>query len=303
MKRILLCLIVCVFSTSIHAQGFLKKLTDRTADRILQKTEDKLVDELSEKLANQAVKPIDSFMDSLFVQSYESETGEKYDPENSSKMADAFSAMFGEVSLPDEYVFDFTMDIEVKDFGEKKANKMKIFVSTDKGYFGMEQNQDDKKMLMIFDAENEAMATYDFNRKECMAIPINSQLMATFGNMAIDNEIKDKNITIQKTGKTKKIIGYNSDHYFVDSDESESNVYISNDLPFTWEDSFGKIMSQFAPNFYKDNPEYDLKGMMLSAKTKRKSDNKKSEWKTKKIKEETVIITNSDFEQKSLGTN
>lgn len=287
--------------TTVNGQGFLKKLTDRAVDRTMQKAEDKLVDELAEKIANQAVKPINRFVDSLFVDSYENETGEKYDPENSEKMAEALASMFGDVEIPESYTFDFTMEIEVKDYGSKKANDMKLYVSKDKPYFGMEQDDDGKKMMFIFDNENQAMVTYDMNKKESMAIPINSMMMSAFGQMAVEKELEKQQLTIKETGDTKKILGYQAKEFVYDTEDAESEVYISEELPFSWEESFGTMMSQFAPNFYKNNPDYKLKGMMLEGKSKRKKDGKKSEWKAKKLSEKTVTITNSDFDQKSIG--
>ena len=299
----ILVLLVAIASASpCHAQGFLKRLTDKAVDRTMQKAEDKLVDQLAEKLADQAVKPINSFVDSLFVQSYENETGEKYDPDNSSKMAEALSSMFGTVELPEKYVFDYTMEVEVKDFGRKKADKMKLFVCKERSYFGMEQNEDDKKMLIVFDNENSAMVTYDFEKKECMAITLNSKLISAFGDRAMEEEIAKQNLKVEETSKTKKIIGYLAKKYLYTTDDAESEVYISTEVPFSWDDSFGSMMSQFAPTFYKNNPEYNLKGMMLEAKTKRKKDGKKSEWKAKKLKDEKVTLNNGDFTQKDLST-
>jgi|GEM_PF-512767 len=299
---ILALLCIYTFTIPLNAQGFLNKLADKAIDRTMQKAEDKLVDQLAEKIANQAVKPINSFIDSLFIESYEKESGEKYDPDNSAKMADALSSMFGTVQLPDMYEFDYTMDIEVKDFGERKANKMKLFVCKDKAYFGMEQEQNNKKMLIVFDNVNSAMVTYDFEKNESMAIPLNSKFMTVLGEKAMEEEVAKQNLKVEETSKTKKIIGFNSKKFLYKTDESDSEVYISTEVPFSWDDSFGSMMTQFAPNFYKNNPEHRVDGMMLQAESKRKKDGKKSEWKTKKLKEEKVILNNSDFKQRNLGT-
>jgi len=298
--------LIIIFSLALNSlsfsQGFFKKLTDKAIDRTMQKAEDKLVDELAEKIANQAVKPINSFVDSLFISSYEEETGEKYDPENSEKMAEALSSLFGSVELPENYDFDYTMDIEVKDFESKSANNIKLFVSKEKPYFGMEQEQNGKKVLMIFDNENSAMVTYDFEKNESMAIPMNSKFMSTFGEMAMEEEVVKQNLRVEETSKTKKIINYQSKKYLYFTDDADSEVYISTEVPFSWDDSFGTMMSQFAPNFYKNNPEHHVKGMMLEAKSERKKDGEKSEWKTKKLSEGRVTLKNSDFTQRSLGT-
>lgn len=288
-------------TSSLSAQGFLKKLTDRAVDRTMQKAEDKLVDELAEKIANQAVKPINRFVDSLFVETYENETGEKYESENSEKMSAALASIFGDVEVPESYSFDYTLEIDVKDYGSKKANEMKLYVSKDKPYFGMEQYEDDKRMLIIFDNENQSMVTYDMAKKESMAIPINSMMMSAVGQMALEQELDKQQLEVTKTDDTKKILGYKSKKFLYETVDVDSEVYVSDELPFSWKESFGNMMSQFAPNFYERNPEYDINGMVLEAESKRKKDGKKSEWKVTKIKEKAETINNSDFNQKSIG--
>jgi hypothetical protein len=61
-------------------------------------------------------------------------------------------------------------------------------------------------------------------------------------------------------------------------------------------------MNHFAPNFYKDNDDYRIYGMMMEAKTQRFSDDKKSEWKTKKIENKKTLINNADYSRTTYGS-
>lgn len=295
MKTTISLVILLFISVNLNSQGFLKKLKDRTMDKIQQKAEDKLVDELSERLANEAVKPINSYMDSLFAQSYENETGETYDPQNAEKMNAFLEGLMGNVELPEEYVFDYKLEVELKDYGSKDEETMYLFVSTSQDIFGMEQEQDDKKMFVVFDSENDAMVSYDQNKKERMALPVNSAFMSMYAEKAMEEEMKEMNLEVEKISKTKKILGYQSQGYKYKTSETESEAYISNELPFDWDDTFGTMLKQFAPNFYQDNEEYKLDGMLMMAETKRLEDGKKSEWEMKKIDENTTRIVNADY--------
>ena len=271
-------------------------------DKIQRKAEDKLVDELSEKLANQAVKPINSFVDSLMVESYEQNTGEKYDPDNSQKMADALNSFLGTAEVPDNYKFNYKMIVETKDFGSKKSNEMEMLVSDEQAIFGIVQEEDDKKMMIVFDNVNECMVSYDLQKNEFIAIPLNASMMTAFNGMA-NTEVQQSNLRIEKMAKGKDIIGYYSEGYRYISDDTNSDVYISKELPFTWDDSFGKLLKQFAPNFYKENEEYQIDGMLMEAVTKRDEDGKKSEWKTKKLIQKDFEINNSDYTRSNYGSD
>ncbi len=301
-KKLLILLVILNLGTSAYSQGFLKKLGDKTMNKIQKKAEDKLVDELSEKIANQAVKPINSFMDSLFAESYEESTGEKYDPQNSEKMAEALSQFMGSANVPDSYSFNYLVEVELKDFGSKNTNTMIMLINTDKQVFGIEQEDYGKKMMMIFDNENEAVVSYNQESMEMFAFPLNGSMMTAYSNRAVQKEMDKYELNIEKTGKTRNILGYKSEEYKIWSEKNTSVTYISNKLPFSWEDSFGQMMTQFAPNFYKENEEYQMDGMLMEAKTERLSDGKKSEWKTKKIDKSDILINNSDYKRMSYGS-
>lgn len=300
MKTFLIVLTLFFFNDA-RSQGFFNKLADRATDKIARKAEDKLVEELSEKIANEAVKPINSFVDSLFVESYEKETGEPYDYENSSKMAEALSAMFGDVDVPEKYEFDINIDVELKDFGSKKSEKMKMFISKSQPIFGIEKNEGKEKAMIIFDNTNEAMVTYDLNEKKLFAIKFSGSSFAALGQAMAEKHMEEMDWSVKKTGKTKKILGYHSEEHLYESKEDISSVYVADKVPFTWDESFGTMMQQMAPNFYKENEEFYVNGMVLEAKTTRKEDDKKSEWKVKKINEKSFEINNSKFEKQSIA--
>lgn len=303
MKLVIRTLILIMLSSPVYAQGFLKKLGDKTMNKIQKKAEDKLVDELSEKLANAAVKPINNYMDSLFAESYEQETGEAYDPANAEKMSAFLEGMMAKVELPESYNFDYTLEVEVRDFGSKKEETMYMLVSTSQDIFGMQQKQDGKDMLIVFDNENSAMVSYNQDTKEVMALPVNSALMGAFAERAMEEEAKEKDLKVTRLNKSKKVLGYASEGYRFESSDSESEVYISKSLPFSWEDSFGTMLRQFAPNFYKENEEYQIDGMMMEAETERKEDGKTSSWKMKKIEDKDYTINNADYSRMQYGQN
>ena len=56
-----------------------------------------------------------------------------------------------------------------------------------------------------------------------------------------------------------------------------------------------------SPNFYKEHPGYDIKGMVMFSEVKRKKDGKKSTWEVKKIKDDDIMINTSEYELPNMG--
>ncbi len=308
MKSTLIILLILVSSaSSLDAQLF-KKLANRVQDKIEKKVEDKIVEEVSEEIARRAMKPIDKAFDDMFRQAYKDEYGEEYDdsefeddPERRAAMMQAMlGTMYGNVELPEAYNFDYTLNIEVTDFGEKKSNDITMFVSTDQGIFGMEQKENDKEVIMVFDTKNDQIVIFNKKEKTAMAMPNVMKMAGAFAKAEIDKE-SEKTFSFEKINKTKKVAGYSSQGYKYKTDEDEGEFYTTSDLPFDWKDTFGDILEQMSPNFYKEHPEYDIKGMVMYSELKRKEDGKKSKWEVKSIKNDGVTIKSSDYELPNMS--
>jgi hypothetical protein len=306
-KSILLVLIYTSSVTQGNAQLF-KKMIDRTTDKIAQKVEDKVVEEISSELANRAVKPIDNLYDEIFRAQYKEKYGEDYDDsnyENSEEKINAMTAMinsmYSNVELPPAYSFEYIMEIEAYDYGSKKATNVKLLINTKNEVFGMEQ-EDDGSKIMVFDYERDLMTMYDQKEKTAMAIPNVMKMATAMGGKMAQDEM-DKVVTIEKMNKTKKILDCQAEGYKSKSDEEESEFYLCNDLPFTWKDSFGKMLEKTAPNFYKNNENLDFNGMLLEAKSKRFSDKKESKWITKRIEDKVFTLDNSEYKLTNRQSN
>ena len=301
MKKYIVLFLSLIFILPMNGQGFLKKLGDQTVNKIQRKAENILLDELSEELANRAVRPLDTWMDSLFKESYERDTGKKYDPKDTVAFQKYMSTMFADVELPDMYKFDYSVEIEITDFDKKKSEKSYMYVNTTEDVVGFVQYNNGTKTLVVFDNVRGLMATYDYDKMEVIGFPINSAMMSSFSNTTVQNDLDDMDLKIRKLNKTKKVAGYQSEGYFATTTETETEAYFSDKVPFTWEETFGSLMKQFAVNFYKENDEIPMNGMLMLATSKRYSDSKKSKWEVKKIKQEEIYIKNKDFKQISFA--
>lgn len=300
-------LLLIIAATNSSTAQLLKRVLKRTTEKVEQRVEDKIVEGISNELANRAVRPIDNLYDEMFREQYKAYYGEEYDEadyenaaERMNAMSGMLSAMYGNVELPPSYSFQYQMEVDVYDFGEKKPSQMKLLINTEQEIFGMEQN-DKGKQFIVFDFGKDIMTVYNQEDKTAMAIPGVMKFSTQYA--AADPELNKKmsDMTIEKMNKTRKILGYSTQGYKSESESEESEFYITEELSFGWQDSFGKMLQKTAPNFYRDTPDQMMKGMMLEAKTKRKEDNKESKWITTKIDNKTFTIDNGFYKLQNLG--
>jgi len=299
--KLLATLITLLFfsSVTINAQGFLKKLKNATVDKIANKAANKL----AEDMANAAMRPISNMSEELFKARYKEQYGKDWDDdefENDEERREAMqkmmSTMFAPVDLPPSYEFDYKMTIETRDYGKKKSDEIVMLISTSKQIFGFEQEQNGDKNSLVFDYEGDIMATYNYDEKTVVGMS-GLKSMSQYGVHYANKEIEDHKMEIEQLSKTKKILDCTCKGVKVKDDESQSEIYFCNDLPFSWEQTFMGAMAKMSPGFHDQKKSYDVEGFMYYAKSKRNKDKKESEWEVTDISDQSVIIDNSDFEK------
>lgn len=302
MKSLFLSLIIAVTCiSSVEAQLF-KKLQNRVQDKIEQRLEDKVVEELSEEIARRAMKPIDNAFDEMFRRSYKEQYGKEYDdseyegdPEKQAEMMQAIlGSMYGDVDLPESYNFEHILDIAVTDFGEKKSHSMRMLVAPSQNVFAMEQEQGKKEVIMVFDFDKDKVILFNQKDKTVMAIPNVMKMAGAFAKVEMEKEMS-KPFKFEKINKSKKVAGYQSQGFKYEADDDKGEFFVTTALPFDWQDTFGSILEQMSPNFYKEHPEYDIKGMLMYSETKRAEDGKKSKWEVKKVSSKDFKVVTADY--------
>lgn len=294
-------IIVATCFSSLEAQ-LLKRLKNRVQEKIEKKVEDKIVEEVSEEIARQAMKPINNAFDEMFRKSYKEQYGKDYDdseyegdPEKQAEMMQAMlGSMYGNVNLPESYNFEHVVDIAVTDFGEKKSNDMRMLVAPSQKVFAMEQKDGKKEMIMVFDFGADKVVMFNKSEKTVMAIPNVMKMAGTFAKVEMEKEMS-KPFKFEKINKSKKVAGYQSQGYKYEADDDKGEFYVTTSLPFDWHDTFGNLLEQMSPNFYKEHPEYDIQGMLMYSETKRAEDGKKSKWEVKKVSNEGFNLVTADY--------
>lgn len=291
MKILFSILLLSISTTMVSAQIF-NRVLNRTKDKIGQKIEDKVVERISEEIAQAATKPIDDAVDSMLKERYEQDSIAGNTDVDYGEFLNAFLTP---VELPPSYNFDLTLDAEVTDYDGEKQDIEMLLTSTGAA-IGIVQTEDGKRMTMVFDMENEIMAIYnDGEDKTVQALP---SMMSLATQMAA-KEVEDSayEMTIEKTGKTKKIEGYECDEWKIDDEDTVTKAYVASDFPVKWEDAYKPFLRQMLPTTQRDKMP---SGMTLKSETKTKKKNKKSKFEVKKVITDTKVIDNSEYKKEDF---
>lgn len=290
--KVLFTIITCFTITLSQAQIF-GRIMDRAKDKVSQRIEDKVVERISEEIARAAMKPIDKAIDDMLKERYEQDSINGKTDVDYGAFAKAF---LQPVNLPDSYTFDITLECETKDYDGDKS-KMEMLMTKDGSAIGFVQIDEDKRTLMIFDTENDLMAVYNEEEKKVQGMP---SMLSLAGAMASTNKDEDAyEMTMEKTGKTKKIAGYKCDEWKIDDEETTTTAYVAEDFPVSWKKAFGPYLKQMLPTTQRDQmPE----GMTLKSESKTKAKNKKSKFEVKKVIETPYTINNKDYKQETYAT-
>lgn len=290
MKYIIL-LLICLISISSEAQIF-GRIADRAKDKISQKVEDKVVERISDEIAKAAMKPIDRAIDDMLKEKYEQDS---INGRTDADYGEFLNAFLKPVDLPKDYTFDMTLIAETKDYDGDKA-EMEMMLTKDGSAIGIVQLQEKQRSMIVFDVKNDIMAIYtEEDEKKVQALPSMLSLAGKMSNVEVKEEDK---VTIERTGKIKKILEYECDEYLIEDIETITKAYVASDFPITWQESYGPFLRQMLPTTRRESmPE----GMLLKSEAKTKKKGKKSKFEVKKIIDTPTTIDNSQYKQESYS--
>jgi hypothetical protein len=264
LKPTILLLAISIFVLPVQAQ-FMDKLKKSIGNTL----EDHAVSAVNKGLSKALVRAEDkmwenmfgvrkSAMDSMIMAQYE-------DPEAYQKM---MNSLYGGAAIPvaEEYAFESRLAYKLTTESGKKSNAMDyiVLINPETEYMAtklgsVEENGKksdvDVNVTTIMDYGNKAMIMIMEDQKMANVMSMNVV------SAAIDtSEVIDNNVTIEKTGKTKEILGYTCDEYFMQSDDAEGSVWIATDVEFVSKSLFDNMGNS---SFARNSGWLDEKGMMM----------------------------------------
>lgn len=300
----LLGLCLCfIISTPFESDAQILKEIGRLAGRKLKKkVEDKVVETLAEEIARRAFRPINDVMDDWIRENMKRDSAYAGLSDDSlaiilqGNYSKVLSSLNQAAKVPASYDFEYSMDVRITD--GKDANNITWLIDTEGKAMAWEQVEGDENQIMLMDLERDIILLYNKNTKEAQALPGMLSLGASFAATQVEVEGVDPMANMRKGG-SKSILGYSSDQYFFDDDEFESESWVSDEVPFSYESAFGMLFQRVSPKLFKGDHEM-YSGMMLEATTKEKGKKRGkyksiSKWETLAINEKSIVIDNQSY--------
>jgi len=256
-KVILLTIIVSIsFSHTSKAQ-FLKKLKKR----VQQAAEKVVIDKVAEKGEQEAGKTMDSILN----------IDPNYQAKNQEQLLNSFMQSGENIEVADSYSFDTNviMEMVIEDKKGPTTFDYSMWFTKNASYMATEiKNIDTEKsknqkipggMITVMDDENQAMIIIMEEQKMAQIIS-----MESIKDIAIE-ETKNDDILIPKitkTGKSKKILGYNCEEFITKTEEGSMNLWITQDIRLFQKNMFANFNKSLRSNPFQNIPEA-AKGFMM----------------------------------------
>jgi len=291
MKSTFSILLVLCLAINISSAQIFDRVLDKAANRLSDKIEDKIAEAIYKEIEKKAMRSIDNAMDNILKERYEQDSinGKT----GSADYGSFLNTFLTPVDLPASYNFDMVLEAKTKDYDGKK-NKMEMMLTEDGSLMGMKTFENDQEAMIVFDMNNDVMATFTTKdgKKQVVAIANVLSLGGAMIKANIDEE--DMEMTFEKTGKTKKVVGYNCEEWKMEDEKTVTKAFIAEDFPISWKESHNSFLKNMMPAISRDNMP---NGMALKSETKTKKKSKKTTFEVTKVIESGMKIDVTKYEK------
>lgn len=221
MKYFVSILMVFTIASTANSQGLLKRLADKAERKVQQRAEQK-VDRAMDKSLDAAER------------SLEQEAASEEDQENSTGPKANYGGMLSSMDETMDVTYDFDHQVTMVSKMYKKDKLQNEITYT----ILIPEDGETMGFVMNLQNEGETMATqsvFDFNEEKMISL-VNQQGMNIGMEYSWEDldvgEGEEQDVEVNATGNTKEILGYSASEYEITSDESFSQVWITDELDF-----------------------------------------------------------------------
>ncbi|GAA5222020.1 DUF4412 domain-containing protein [Membranihabitans marinus] len=278
------------------------QLLQRAIKRGVNRAVERKVEKEAEK---QTEKALDSIFQSSDKEVAENESDSAAVAASTKRSMGMMQKMLGginSVELPAQFAFDQRIVWEIEDEKGEKM-EMDMFYHENSTNFGMNY-VDEKKpknqnfIVMNFEEGYMAMFMNNDGEKQKMTMPLNQEAILAAAEESAEKQSGD-NITIEKTGKTKTILGYHCEEYLITTEDYIQHTWITEDYEVAtgmqgfFKQAFDKNKKVYAPQI--------TKGFPMEIEMIRKKNKKTTYMRTKSIDKVNEVINTADYPALAIG--
>ncbi|NLO02408.1 MAG: DUF4412 domain-containing protein [Bacteroidales bacterium] len=299
------------FFQPVYGQRLLNKLKEKVEEKVEKKVEERAERKLDESIDKQLDKVEESLEQNNTSPSDEAGSERGSDEQRMQRMLKGLGIAGDPVPVENSYNYNNLIQMHIESFDKsgKKENEGE-FVT----HFNPQTNSMAYEVIsgnmgepgqgkFIIDVKNEAIIilSEDNGEKAGLVYGIGSffgeesELMQDIQSEATPEEIL-ANPNLSKTGKTKTIAGYKCEEYKYSDEESESLIWVTNDLKLDTRDYFNTL---FKTNLYAQGFPW---GYMMEVTTTDKQSGEKSFMQVTKVDNNSgKQFSLSDYKITNLG--
>ncbi len=308
MKSLTRIVLIILFSFGIievaNAQKFLDKLKEKAQQKIEKRVEDKVDQKMDESL--------DKVEESISSDEEDSSSTEKKQQAFMQNLLKGAGLSGTPVPYNTSYSFPFLiqMHIETYDKSKNKPSTGEFLTMLDPetksiSYEAISGDvSENDNGLFIIDSENGAMIILNSQEKSGIVYGIGS-FFESIGETYLEDEDATEpeedylvNPNIKKTGKTKTIAGYKCEQYVYNDDETDAEIWLTDELKVNTQDFFSTL---FKTSLYANG--LMAGGYVMESKSTDKNTGDTSLMTVTKVdKNSNRKITFSDYQITNLGS-
>ncbi|MDD4224908.1 MAG: DUF4412 domain-containing protein [Mariniphaga sp.] len=314
-KVLLLALFVIGISQPANSQRLLKKLQEKVQEKVEEKVEDRV----DQKIDQSIDKKLDQIEETIEIKDEKSSNPETKQNDRSKQQEQRMQGllkglgMSGDpVPIADNYSFNHLIEMYVESYNQKGEKESE-------GQFLTHLNPNSKSMayemisgdistsgkgVFIIDAENGATIILSEENGEKTGLVYGmGAFFSSIGETYVEPELEETPETfltspnVKKTGRTKTIAGYKCEEYTYNDEESESEIWITQDLKMNTQDFFSTL---FKTNLYSRGIPW---GYMMETTSLDKETGEKSTMKVTRVDEKSnKHFKMADYKITNLGS-
>jgi len=290
-----LSLLICLLSINSLEAQLLKKLKKR----VQEATEDVIAEKAAQKAEQEAGKALDSLLE--------------IDPDYEANYQQQLNQMMGSgsenIPIEESYAFQtrVTYQLTMTDKNQPSVVNYEMWFPEKEGYMATKVTNSSKgdskdmpsSMISILDDKNQAMIIIMEEQKIAQLLS-----MEKIKEIAVEENETESAITefnaIQKTGKRKKILGYNCEEFSSQNETNKFTFWITKDLELFQENMFFNISKSLGGNTFDNIPE-NAQGFMMEMHFENSSNMEKGSMTVIDIESSEKIIMMNNYQLMSLG--
>ena len=275
----------------------LKKLKKK----VQQATEDVIVEKAAQKTAQETGKALDSLLN--------------IDPDYEQKNQEQLQQMFGQggsdIPIEESYQFD-TNVLYTMEFSSEKENSVvdySMWFSDKDNYMATQvsniqaestKNQDmPMSVLSVIDDKNKAMIILMEEQKIAQVVSM-EKIKDLSEEETADEGIDSSFKTVEKTGNSKKILGYDCEEFTSENADTRFNFWVTQELEVYQKNMFFNISRSLGGNSFGNVPK-EAKGLMMEMNFESKTSNERGKMIVKEIRKESRSISTSGYQFMNLS--